>query len=221
MKENNNNKVSIIGVIKEESVVFNHEVYGEKFYRGLLSVERASGILDEISFLVSERLVNNNPTELEGKLVHILGSYRSNNKRIEGSTHAKLELNIFVDEINDDPTNDEVNNTSSINNKIELIGYICKESTHRYTPLGREICDLLLAVNRAYGKSDYIPCITWGRNAKYSSNLKVGDRVEITGRIQSRIYIKNDEERIAYEVSVSKITKLSEGESDSDETYDD
>lgn len=197
-----NNRVSIIGEIVSE-FRYSHEVFGEGFYLVDISVDRLSELTDTIPLMVSERLVD--VTEnYEGKLVEVSGQFRSYNRH-EG-TRNRLVLSIFVREWEFVDENPETGKT----NQIFLDGYICKQPIYRKTPLGREIADLLIAVNRPYGKSDYIPCIAWGRNARYASTFEVGGRIQIWGRVQSRDYIKkiNEEEsekHTAYEVSVSKI----------------
>ena len=202
-----NNRVSIIGEIVSD-FRFSHEVFGEGFYIVDVSVDRLSELTDIIPLMVSERLVDVNE-DYKGRLVEVSGQFRSYNRH-EG-TKNKLVLSIFVREWEEVEENLEAGKT----NQIFLDGYICKEPIYRKTPLGREIADILLAVNRPYGKSDYIPCICWGRNARYASNFDVGEHVRIFGRIQSREYVKKlsetqTETRIAYEVSVSKLECVEE-----------
>lgn len=200
-----NNKVGIVGEIVSE-FRFSHEVFGEGFYLVDVNVERLSELKDTIPLMVSERLVDVNENYI-GRLVEVSGQFRSYNKH-EGIRN-RLVLSIFVREWEEV----EENLDSGRTNQIFLDGYICKNPIYRKTPLGREIADLLIAVNRPYGKSDYIPCIAWGRNARYASGFEVGSHVQIWGRVQSREYIKrlNDEEterHTAYEVSVSKLEYL-------------
>lgn len=198
------NKATLSGTIAEE-FKYNHEVYGEGFYATKLTVERESGASDIVPIMVSERLVDVNVV-WTGQFVRISGQFRSYNKREENRN--RLVLSVFVREFEvweDDGTIKPVDE-----NSIFLDGYVCKEPVYRKTPLGREIADILLAVNRPYGKSDYIPCIFWGRNARYASNFAVGDRIQVWGRIQSREYVKKISEdeienRIAYEISVQKM----------------
>ena len=202
-----NNRVSIIGEIVSE-FRFSHEVFGEGFYIVDVSVDRLSDLTDVIPLMVSERLVDINE-DYQGRLVEVSGQFRSYNRH-EG-TKNKLVLSIFVREWEEVEENLESGKT----NQIFLDGYICKAPIYRKTPLGREIADLLIAVNRPYGKSDYIPCICWGRNARYASNFDVGEHVRILGRIQSREYVKKlseteTETRTAYEVSVSKLECIDE-----------
>ena len=195
-----NNKVRIVGEIVGQ-FEYSHEVFGENFYIGQLKIERTSGILDFIPIMVSDRMVDVS-ADWSGIFVEVEGSFRSYNKKDEEKR--KLLLSVFVRDFN------QLENASYNDNDVELDGYICKETICRKTPLGREIADLLVAINRPYGKSDYIPCIAWGRNAVYSSELEVGTRIKLCGRIQSREYTKRiseteTETRTAYEVSVSKL----------------
>jgi single-stranded DNA-binding protein len=204
----NNNKVYLRGVVEDEPV-FSHEVYGEGFYELNLSVARLSEHKDIIPITVSERLLENESFKV-GKEVAIRGQFRSYNKVM--GERSKLMLTVFVRELAE---LDEDKNS----NIIELTGYICKPPIYRTTPFKREIGDILLAVNRAYNKSDYLPCIAWGRNARFIKGVEVGEKVSIIGRIQSREYQKkidenNFENRIAYEVSIGKIMLDSEKEDD-------
>ena len=197
-----NNRVTIIGEVVSE-FEFSHEVYGEGFYTVKISVNRLSNSVDVIPLLVSERLVDVNE-DMRGMMIEATGQFRSHNSHEE--TRNRLVLAIFVREIEFVDVYDEEIST----NQIFLDGYICKPPIYRKTPLGREIADLLIAVNRPYGKSDYIPCIAWGRNARYAAGFEVGGHIQVYGRIQSREYTKkiNEtecEKRVAYEVSVSKI----------------
>ncbi len=197
-----NNQVVIMGEIVSD-FTFSHEIYGEGFYMVDVRVERLSDSIDIIPLMVSERLLDVNG-DYKGMYIMVTGQFRSYNRHEERKN--KLVLSVFAREI--DFVDEIGENTKS--NQIYLDGYICKEPVYRKTPLGREIADLLLAVNRPYGKSDYIPCICWGRNARYASNFEVGARCAVWGRIQSREYMKKIseeelEKRIAYEVSVSKL----------------
>ena len=200
-----NNQVTMIGEIVSE-FEFSHEVYGAGFYLVDISVSRLSDSVDYIPLMVSERLVDVTQSYI-GETISVSGQFRSYNRHEEKKNRLILSVFVreleFVDEIEDDIKS----------NQIYLDGYICKEPIYRKTPLGREIADLLVAVNRSYGKSDYIPCICWGRNARYASSFEVGSHVEVYGRIQSREYIKKigeeqTEKRVAYEVSVNKIEFL-------------
>ena len=188
--------------------VFSHEIFGEGFYMVDVNVPRLSESSDIIPLMVSERLINVEE-DYKGLNIMVQGQFRSYNRHEERKN--RLVLSVFAREIEFVDETPE----SSKTNQIYLDGYICKEPIYRKTPLGREIADLLLAVNRPYGKSDYIPCICWGRNARFASNFSVGTRCEIWGRIQSREYMKrlseeDAEKRIAYEVSVSKLELMEE-----------
>lgn len=200
-----NNQVQILGEIVSD-FSFSHEVYGEGFYMMDLSVKRLSDSYDVIPVMISERLIDVTQ-DYKGELIQIFGQFRSYNRHEEKKN--RLMLSIFAREIN---FLEEVEERVK-SNQIFLDGYICKNPVYRRTPLGREIADMLLAVNRPYGKSDYIPCICWGRNARFASGFEVGSHVQIWGRIQSREYVKRLEDettqrRVAYEVSVSKLEYL-------------
>lgn len=202
-----NNVVNLTGEIVSEKR-YSHEIYGEKFYIYDLSIARLSGENDLIPLTISERLMNLDELNIGTKVI-VEGQFRSYNKHEENKN--RLILSVFVRSI--DVLTEEDGNKND--NSIKLDGFICKKPNYRKTPLGREITDLLIAVNRPYGKSDYIPCIVWGRNARYTSDLEVSTHVTIYGRIQSRTYKKKiseteTEDRIAYEVSVSKIDIVSE-----------
>ena len=197
-----NNHVSIMGKIAS-SFTFSHQVFGEGFYLVDILVKRLSDSEDRIPLMVSERLVDVTQ-DYEGEYIMVQGQFRSYNRHEEKKN--RLVLSVFVRELSFVEEADDSIKT----NQIFLDGYICKPPVYRKTPLGREIADLLLAVNRPYGKSDYIPCICWGRNARYASAFEVGGHVLLWGRIQSREYIKKlgeneTEKRTAYEVSVSKL----------------
>ena len=181
---------------------FSHEIFGEGFYTLKIQVRRLSDATDEIPLLVSERLVDVTKNYI-GRKLEAKGQFRSYNKHESEKNH--LILSLFVRELE---WIDSYENRKP--NYIMLDGYICKEPVYRMTPLGREICDILLAVNRAYGKSDYIPCICWGRNARFAGNLEIGSHIQVLGRIQSRKYQKKVGEhqiisRTAYEISVNKL----------------
>ena len=210
-KELENNQVTIIGEVVSD-FTYNHEIYGEGFYMMELKVERLSNSHDIIPVMISERLIDITK-DYKGQFMEVEGQFRSYNRHDERKN--KLVLSVFAREANFVELDEENMPESNKTNSIYLDGYICKEPIYRKTPLGREIADLLLAVNRPYGKSDYIPCISWGRNARYAGNFKVGERVQVWGRIQSREYMKrldeeNMEKRIAYEVSVSKLETVAE-----------
>ena len=201
-----NNKVSVIGEVLT-GLTFNHEVCGEGFYMMDIAVKRLSGQADILPLMASERLLDVHQ-DYSGSTMEAIGQFRSYNRH-EGIKN-RLVLSVFVREIHFMEKFTDYTKT----NQIFLDGYICKAPVYRKTPLGREIADLLLAVNRPYGKSDYIPCIAWGRNARFASGFEVGTRVRVWGRVQSREYTKKlseteCEKRVAYEVSISK---LEEGE---------
>lgn len=204
-----NNQVTIMGEIVS-TFSYSHEIYGEGFYMVDVKVQRLSDSFDVIPMMVSERLIDVS-ADYRGYFVEVSGQFRSYNRHEERKNRLVLSVFareiVFVEEIEE----------SAKTNQIFLDGYICKVPIYRKTPLGREIADLLLAVNRPYGKSDYIPCICWGRNARFASGFEVGERCSVWGRIQSREYMKKiDEEqvekRVAYEVSVSKLEIVREEE---------
>ena len=204
-----NNQVAIMGEIVSD-FSFSHEIFGEGFYMVDISVDRLSDSTDIIPVMVSERLLDVNE-DYRGMKICITGQFRSYNRHEERKN--RLVLSVFAREIEFVDETPE----SSKTNQIYLDGYICKEPIYRKTPLGREIADMLVAVNRPYGKSDYIPCICWGRNARYADQFEVGSHIQLWGRIQSREYQKKIgeeeyEKRIAYEVSVSKMEFLDDGE---------
>ena len=201
-----NNQVIISGEVVSE-FVFSHEVYGEGFYILELSVPRLSDAYDIIPLMISERLIDTSK-DYRGCYMYASGQFRSYNRHEE--TKNRLVLSVFVRELTISDSQNEEDYAVNKPKQIFLDGFICKPPVNRKTPLGREIADVLLAVNRPYGKSDYIPCICWGRNARYAESFNVGGHVQIWGRIQSREYqkkISEDEieKRIAYEVSVSKL----------------
>ena len=200
-----NNQVSIVGEVVSD-FSFSHEVFGEGFYMLNVSVRRLSDSCDVIPLMISERLIDVSE-DYRGAYIRATGQFRSYNRHEEKKN--RLVLSVFVREL--EFIDEEVENAKT--NQIFLDGFICKAPVYRKTPLGREIADILLAVNRPYGKSDYIPCICWGRNARFASGFEVGGHTQIWGRIQSREYMKKiDEEeserRVAYEVSVSKLEYL-------------
>ena len=206
-----NNIVTIVGIVKGKPT-FSHEMFGEDFYNLDLIVPRLSDVSDELPVTVSERLMVGIDIEKDTQIA-TEGQLRSYNKFVDGTN--KLILTIFARNIS--LSGEEIKNP----NQIFLDGYICKRPIYRTTPFGREITDMLIAVNRPYNKSDYIPCIAWGRNARYSEKLQVGDRIRVWGRIQSREYQKkiSDEEvitRTAYEVSISKMEIVDKDPSDNE-----
>ena len=194
-----NNKVTLCGIVAS-ALEYSHEVYGEEFYNLYLAVDRLSEQKDIIPITVSDRLLKQNNFEI-GNKVCIKGQFRSYNK-IENEK-SKLMLTVFVREI--------LEEEPEVSNEIVLTGFVCKKPIYRTTPFKREICDVLIAVNRAYNKSDYLPCIAWGRNARFTKNLDVGECVMVMGRIQSREYQKRLEDdkvvtKTAYEISISQIS---------------
>ena len=203
-----NNMVTISGKVVS-SIEFSHEVYGEGFYYFMLDVPRLSESCDKIPVTISERLASKDKLEI-GTVIEVEGQFRSyNSYNNEGN---RLLLTVFARDITFLEDEKKIKNP----NQIYLNGFICKRPIYRTTPFGREITDLLLAVNRPYNKSDYIPCIAWGRNARFSENLVVGDNIKVWGRIQSRTYQKKLESgdvltKVAYEVSISKMENAVEG----------
>ena len=194
------NKAIVAGLVKTP-LKFSHKTFGESFYTFVLGIERRSGYVDEINVMISERLIYDAEPEVDD-FVEITGQVRTYNENIDGKN--KLNIVIFAREI-------EINNdVIYYENYIYLEGFLCKKPFKRTSPLGRDICDLMIAVNRMYNKSDYIPCIAWGRNASYADTLNVGTKVYIEGRIQSREYKKKYEDgfyeiKKAFEISVLKI----------------
>lgn len=203
-----NNSVFLIGKALTNSQ-FSHEVYGEGFYIVYVKVPRLSDAYDTIPIMFSERLISPDSIVADQRMT-IEGQFRSYNNYDNDSGH-KLMLTVFAREI--ELVEEEVPNENP--NQIILNGFVCRKPVYRTTPFGREIADVLLAVNRAYNKSDYIPCIAWGRNARFAGSFEVGDNIRIWGRIQSRTYQKKlsedeIEERVAYEISVSKMEVVKE-----------
>ncbi len=202
-----NNSLVLMGKVANEKT-FSHEIYGEKFYQFSLSVPRLSGNADNIPITISERLFKDEDIAI-GKNVKVNGQFRSYNGYENNKN--RLVLTVFVKDIEFLPDGDEVlSDKDVVSNEVDLTGFICKPPIYRQTPFGREITDILIAVNRAYNKSDYIPCIAWGRNARFCSKMPVGTEVKVTGRVQSRNYEKKYEDgtveqRVAYEVSVSNL----------------
>lgn len=197
------NIAELCGAVLSE-LKFSHKTYGEIFYTFILGIERRSGYIDEINIMVSERLIFENPPRLND-FVEIKGQVRTYNELTEGRN--KLNVVVFAKEIF------LSENFGYNENYVYLEGFLCKEPLKRTSPLGRDICDLMLAVNRMYNKSDYIPCIAWGRNAGYAESLGVGTKLSVEGRIQSREYRKkledgSSEMRKAFEVSIVKIEEI-------------
>ena len=210
-----NNHLVLVGKIVSDKS-YSHEIYGEKFYVFNLEVVRLSSTVDIIPITVSERLLTGMDLSI-GKKVTVEGQFRSyNNYENEKN---RLILTVFAKEITE--TLEVEEDKEEVTNEVTLVGYICKKPIYRQTPFGREIADVLLAVNRAYNKSDYIPSIAWGRNARFCQNIEVGTEVKITGRIQSRTYEKKHEDgssetRVAYEVSIASMEIVEKDESEED-----
>ena len=207
-----NNHLVLVGKITSERK-FSHEIYGESFYIFNLEVPRLSDITDIIPITISERLIDDEKMQIGSKII-VKGQFRSYNS-YENEKN-KLILTVFAKDIifEDNIENEEIiseeNKKLPVSNEVVLAGYICKKPIYRQTPFGREIADILLAVNRAYNKSDYIPSIAWGRTARFCQNLPTGTEVRIIGRVQSRKYEKKYEdgtveEKVAYEVSISSL----------------
>ncbi len=213
-----NNYLTLVGKVTGEKR-FSHEIYGESFYVFNLSIDRLSGNADIIPVTVSERLIKDEMIQ-EGKTLLVKGQFRSYNSYESGRN--RLILTVFTKDImeieeKEEQEENEIVKKDMITNEVVLVGYICKKPIYRQTPFGREISDILLAVNRAYNKSDYIPCIAWGRTARFCQDLEVGTQVKIVGRVQSRIYEKKFEDgtveqRVAYEVSVGSLEVIQENE---------
>lgn len=207
-----NNHLVLVGKVASEKT-FSHEIYGEKFYSFNLEVPRLSEISDIIPVTISERLISEQELEL-GKKVVVEGQFRSYNGY--ENEKSRLILTVFAKEITFKPDDEELEiSKETVSNEVVLVGYVCKKPIYRQTPFKREIADVLLAVNRAYNKSDYIPCIAWGRNARFCQNMPVGTEVKVVGRVQSRGYEKKLEDgtvlnKVAYEVSVMSLEVLNE-----------
>ena len=211
--ENSCNHISVIGTICSD-FVYSHEVYGEGFYRFDIEIDRLSDATDILPVTISDRIIDRS-IMTRGALVSVNGQIRSYNNYVEADRRNKLVLTVFArdiallaDTLQAGPPIHTINPLNP--NEAFLNGFLCKPPVYRTTPFGREIADMLLAVNRSYGKSDYIPCIAWGRNARFAGNLAVGDNILVWGRMQSRSYQKRYEngdvvEKTAFEVSVSKL----------------
>jgi len=205
-----NNHLVLVGKVTSDKT-YSHEIYGEKFYIFDLEVPRLSKAIDVIPITVSERLLTNLSLEI-GKKLAVEGQFRSYNSY--QNERNKLILTVFakdiIEVVDSEEMQEDEEKKETVTNEVILSGYVCKKPIYRQTPFDREIADLLLAVNRAYNKSDYIPCIAWGRNARFCQNLEVGTEVKIVGRVQSRKYEKKFEDgtsetRVAYEVSISSM----------------
>ena len=216
-----NNYLTLVGKVTGEKK-FSHEIYGERFYIFNLEIPRLSGVADIIPITISERLINED-TLTEGQKLLVKGQFRSYNSY--ESEKNRLILTVFAKDvkvISEEEQSEEENEMTKkdvVTNEVVLIGYICKKPIYRQTPFGREIADILLAVNRAYNKSDYIPCIAWGRNARFCQNLEVGSQIKLVGRVQSRTYEKKHEDgsvetRVAYEVSVGSLEVIEENDNE-------
>ena len=210
-----NNYLVLIGKIISEKT-FSHEIYGESFYLFNLEVPRLSGNEDIIPITISERLIANFNLEI-GKKIVVEGQFRSYNS-YENEKN-RLVLTVFAKDVMEYNEESQEEPKERVSNEVTLTGYICKKPIYRQTPFGREIADLLLAVNRAYNKSDYIPCIAWGRNARFCENMEIGTEVKITGRVQSRMYEKKFEDgtieqRVAYEVSIGSLEVIDKKENE-------
>lgn len=211
-----NNYLTLVGKVTGEKR-FSHEIYGERFYVFNLEIPRLSGNSDIIPITVSERLIKEETLQ-EGHQLLVKGQFRSYNS-YENEKN-RLILTVFAKDIveveeKEDEEENEMVKKDTITNEVVLVGYICKKPIYRQTPFGREISDLLLAVNRAYNKSDYIPCIAWGRNARFCQDIEVGTQVKVVGRVQSRQYEKKHDDgtvevRVAYEVSVGSLEVIEE-----------
>lgn len=202
-----NNRVLLVGTVSDD-LTFSHEIYGEKFFGLIVATRRTSGVMDLVPVLVSEKLLNANDSYY-GKTVQIMGEYRSRN-----TANRKLCLNVFANSF------ELVKSDAEHINEIYLEGFICKKPNLRITPLGRHICEILLAVNRRYNRSDYIPCISWGINAQFVSNAPIGTKIVAEGRIQSREYKKvigeTEEVKVAYEISIGWLQDITNGKGDSE-----
>ena len=216
-----NNHLVLVGKVTSDKK-FSHEIYGEKFYIFDLEVPRLSGNADIIPITISERLLEKEDLEIDKKII-VEGQFRSYNSY--QNERNKLVLTVFAKDVKFIENQDEEIQASKdfVSNEVTLNGYICKKPIYRQTPFGREISDILLAVNRAYNKSDYIPCIAWGRNARFCQNLEVGSQVKVVGRVQSRTYEKKYEDgtsetKVAYEVSISSLEIVKQ---DDDENQND
>ena len=215
-----NNYLTLVGKVTGEKK-FSHEIYGEKFYVFNLEIARLSGNADIIPITVSERIITDEML-MQGKQLLVKGQFRSYNSY--DNEKNRLILTVFakdfveVEENNEEEEN-EMAKKDTVTNEVVLVGYICKKPIYRQTPFGREIADVLLAVNRAYNKSDYIPTIAWGRNARFCQNLEVGTKVKLVGRVQSRMYEKKHEDgtvenRVAYEVSIGSLEIVDEDDTE-------
>ena len=215
-----NNYLTLVGKVTGEKK-FSHEIYGEKFYVFNLEIARLSGNEDIIPITVSERIITDEML-IQGKQLLVKGQFRSYNSY--DNEKNRLILTVFAKDVveveeNNEEEENEMAKKDTVTNEVVLVGYICKKPIYRQTPFGREIADVLLAVNRAYNKSDYIPTIAWGRNARFCQNLEVGTKVKLVGRVQSRMYEKKHEDgtvenRVAYEVSIGSLEIVDEDDTE-------
>ena len=215
-----NNYLTLVGKVTGEKK-FSHEIYGEKFYVFNLEIARLSGNADIIPITVSERIITDEML-MQGKQLLVKGQFRSYNSY--DNEKNRLILTVFAKDVveveeNNEEEENEMAKKDTVTNEVVLVGYICKKPIYRQTPFGREIADVLLAVNRAYNKSDYIPTIAWGRTARFCQNLEVGTKVKIVGRVQSRMYEKKHEDgtvenRVAYEVSIGSLEIVDEDDTE-------
>ena len=215
-----NNYLTLVGKVTGEKK-FSHEIYGEKFYVFNLEIARLSGNADIIPITVSERIITDEML-IQGKQLLVKGQFRSYNSY--DNEKNRLILTVFAKDVveveeNNEEEENEMTKKDTETNEVVLLGYICKKPIYRQTPFGREIADVLLAVNRAYNKSDYIPTIAWGRNARFCQNLEVGTKVKLVGRVQSRMYEKKHEDgtvenRVAYEVSIGSLEIVDEDDTE-------
>ena len=215
-----NNYLTLVGKVTGEKK-FSHEIYGEKFYVFNLEIARLSGNADIIPITVSERIITDEML-MQWKQLLVKGQFRSYNS--SDNEKNRLILTVFAKDVveveeNNEEEENEMTKKDTVTNEVVLVGYICKKPIYRQTPFGREIADVLLAVNRAYNKSDYIPTIAWGRNARFCQNLEVGTKVKLVGRVQSRMYEKKHEDgtvenRVAYEVSIGSLEIVDEDDTE-------
>lgn len=215
-----NNYLTLVGKVTGEKK-FSHEIYGEKFYVFNLEIARLSGNADIIPITVSERIITDEML-MQGKQLLVKGQFRSYNSY--DNEKNRLILTVFAKDVveveeNNEEEENEMTKKDTVTNEVVLVGYICKKPIYRQTPFGREIADVLLAVNRAYNKSDYIPTIAWGRTARFCQNLEVGTKVKLVGRVQSRMYEKKHEDgtvenRVAYEVSIGSLEIVDEDDTE-------
>ncbi|MCL2398484.1 MAG: single-stranded DNA-binding protein [Defluviitaleaceae bacterium] len=217
MLENISNHIGVAGRVHSD-FEFSHEVYGEGFYKFDVEIYRLSSVSDILPVTISERIIDTSSISI-GAWIYITGQIRSYNSYVEADRRNRLVLTVFARDVELLESGQDPLEKSELNpNDVYLNGFICKPPIYRTTPFGREIADILLAVNRSYNKSDYIPCIAWGRNARYAGKLVVGSNIKVWGRMQSRPYQKRFEsgevlEKTAYEVSVSKIDYSSDSDS--------